>query len=175
MQGVCRVLASAFARAEPVGVGTMLTVGSSCWESGGPEWLFDSAVVGILTAVAAGAVAWIAWAPPRVPAPSRRERLLSMLMPGVSFVFGSFAFFQSHRSSSDLAFALLVVALGVALVLLIEHSHRAYRAGVRLGGGAAAALGVVRWSAVVVASLATTVGVSSVVAMTAFGHSCTGV
>ena len=163
---VCRRPAGPYGHTAAVG---------SCWESGGPEWLFGSALLGLLAAVGAGAVAGIAWAPPRVREPSRRERLFSVLLPGVSLVWGTFALFLTHHSAADLAFALVVVALGVALGLLIEHSHRAYRAGFQLGRGAAAALGVVRWSAVVVASLATAVGVSSVGAMTVLGHSCTGV
>ena len=54
----------------------------------------------------------------------------------------------------------------------MDRAHRASRAGVQLIGGMAVAYGVVRWSTVVVASVATTVGMASVMTMLALGHSC---
>ena len=147
----------------------------SCWESGGPEWLFVSALLGVSMAAPFGALTWLAWSPPRVPEPSWRDRRFSMAFSGASFIFGTFVFFQTHRSASDVAFVLATVALGVALVAVLDRAHRASRAGLQLAGGMAVAYGVVRWSTVVAASVATTVGVASVVTMAVLGHSCTGV
>ena len=98
-----------------------------------------------------------------------------MVFTGASFIFCTFVFFQTHRSASDVAFVLATVALGVALVAVLDRAHRASRAGLQLAGGMAVAYGVVRWSTVVAASVATTVGVASVVTMAVLGHSCTGV
>jgi hypothetical protein len=140
-----------------------------CWESGGPDWLFLSALLGFGIGVTFAVLAWSAWTRPRVrPKPSR----VSILIGGALLAWCTFVFLESRPDVGEVAITVIASAVTLAMFVVVERAHRVSLAGVRLEGGMSAAFGVVRWSSLLNALVASAVGVWSVVAMVAMGHSC---
>ena len=164
-----------FVRGERVRPGTLVPVGS-CWESGGPEWLFVSTLMGFGLTVALGMLAWIAWAPPqRRPTPSRRERTITRVWSGALLGWGVFAFFAGNqRTLTDVLAAGAAGLVIVAIALVVHRAQRAALDGAPMPAGLATAYLFVRWSTTSFAVLALGIGTWSIVASIALGHSCAG-
>lgn len=142
---------------------------SSCWETGGPEWLFGVELFALFTGFTLLGLACIAWVGPKMHPGGRRE---SLAVGGFLLAWLVVTVVAGPRAAGELgvlALALIVVGFVARVVLVAAHDRAT---GVVSSPAQVRSLAIVRWSTTVTAAALLGLGLTAVVVDLALGHSC---